>query len=112
MTRSAWIKNKRAGFLRRPAACAKGMRLLFRAVHADADRALEIGDRGVAGSERVQAVLVLDRRQDGGRVVLAMVDAGVLELRRDGDRGDTRAGAPLVARTGRTARLTRRRHVI
>src|SRR5260370_13118857 len=64
------------------------------------------------GTQRGQAVTVLDRREDRGRVVLRVIDHKVgLQTRRDDQPGDPRAGSPLVVRA-RGSTLSRRGHVV
>src|SRR5260370_6193695 len=72
----------------------------------------QIVDRRVPGTQRGQAVTVLDRREDRGRVVLRVIDHKVaLQTRRDDQRGDPRAGSPLVVRA-RGSTLSRRGHMV
>src|SRR4051794_6335118 len=86
--------------------------------HALAERLLRRVDAGevthgcVARAERCELPVMLDRGEDRRRVVLHVVDdEGLAQVRRDDERRDARAWAPLVMRAG-LATLTRRGDVI
>ena len=85
-------------------------------------RTVEVVDGRVAGGDRRQAELLLDRAHDRGRVVDRVVDRGPGQAPADQDGRDARAGPEQVglagarpssrvraARRGPTARRTRRR---